>query len=239
MRKAVFCVCTVVEHGDGDVQLFVCVRVCVCVCVSLYSAVWISATPAPRVATVPASAPTSSIPPRATPTTSWRVKRPRHPGIQRSTQSSTTRWLRVRWSIDPAAPICPYVPRGPVTRRRSGHFACPWSLRTRAKFARRDVGGARARPSGATWEARRAASSAKNPAPLIARTRPPSRAIPPVPSRRRRPRTSLPWCLRFPRWLIRWAHRRRVTWQSSPPRARRFARLSRPPCSSERCAKTR
>ena len=33
MRKAVFCVCTVVEHGDGDVQLFVCVRVCVCVCV--------------------------------------------------------------------------------------------------------------------------------------------------------------------------------------------------------------
>ena len=67
MRKAVFCVCTVVEHGDGDVQLFVCVRVCVCVCVSLYSAVWISATPAPRVATVPASAPTSSIPPRPFP----------------------------------------------------------------------------------------------------------------------------------------------------------------------------
>ena len=33
MRKAVFCVCAVVEHGDGDVQLFVCVRVCVCVCV--------------------------------------------------------------------------------------------------------------------------------------------------------------------------------------------------------------
>ena len=239
MRKAVFCVCTVVEHGDGDVQLFVCVRVCVCVCVSLYSAVWISATPAPRVARVPSSAPTSSIPPRATPTTSWRVKRPRHPGIQRSTQSSTTRWLRARWSIDPAAPICPYVPREPVTRRRSGHFACPWSLRTRATFARRDVGGARARPSGATWESSRAASSAKNPAPLIARTRPPSRAIPPVPSRRRRPRTSLPWCLRFPRWLIRWAHRRRVTWQSSPPRARRFARLSRPPCSSGRCAKTR
>lgn len=219
MRKAVFCVCTVVEHGDGDVQLFVCV--------SLYSAVWISATPAPRVATVPASAPTSSIPPRATPTTSWRVKRQRHPEIQRSTQSSTTRWLRVRWSIDPAAPICPYVPRGLVTRRRSGHFACPWSLRTRATFARRDVGGARARPSGATW-----ASSEKNPAPLIARTRPPSRATPPVP-RRRRPRTSLP-CV----WH-RWAHRRRVTWQSSPPRARRFARLSRPPCSSERCAKTR
>ena len=205
------------------------------VCVSLYSAVWISATPAPRVARVPASAPTSSIPPRATPTTSWRVKRPRHPGIQRSTQSSTTRWLRARWSIDPAAPICPYVPREPVTRRRSGHFACPWSLRTRATFARRDVGGARARPSGATWESSRAA---KNPAPLIARTRPPSRATPPVPSRRR-PRTSLPWCPWFPPWLIRWAHRRRVTWQSSPPRARRFARLERPPCSSERCAKTR
>jgi len=210
------------------------------VCVSLYSAVWISATPAPRVARVPASAPTSSIPPRATPTTSWRVKRPRHPGIQRSTQSSTTRWLRARWSIDPAAPICPYVPREPVTRRRSGHFACPWSLRTRATFARRDVGGARARPSGATWESSRAASSAKNPAPLIARTRsrPPSRATPHVP-RRRRPRTSLPWCPWFPPWLIRWAHRRRVTWQSSPPRARRFARLERPPCSSERCAKTR
>ena len=33
MRKAVLCVCTVVEHGDGDVQLFVCVCVCVCVCV--------------------------------------------------------------------------------------------------------------------------------------------------------------------------------------------------------------
>ena len=238
MRKAVFCVCAVVEHGDGDdTALRVCA--CVCVCVSLYSAVWISATPAPRVARVPASAPTSSIPPRATPTTSSRVKRPRHPGIQRSTQSSTTRWLRARWSIDPVGPICPYVPREPVTRRRSGHFACPWSLRTRATFARRDVGGARARPSGATWESSRAASSAKNPAPLIARTRPPSRAIPPVPSRRRRPRTSLPWCLRFPRWLIRWAHRRRVTWQSSPPRARRFARLERPPCSSERCAKTR
>jgi len=213
--------------------------VCVCVCVSLYSAVWISATPAPRVARVPASAPTSSIPPRATPTTSSRVKRPRHPGIQRSTQSSTTRWLRARWSIDPVGPICPYVPREPVTRRRSGHFACPWSLRTRATFARRDVGGARARPSGATWESSRAASSAKNPAPcLIARTRPPSRATPHVPSRRR-PRTSLPWCPWFPRWLIRWAHRRRVTWQSSPPRARRFARLERPPCSSERCAKTR
>ena len=229
MRKAVLCVCTVVEHGDGDVQLFVCV--CVCVCVSLYSAVWISATPAPRVARVPASAPTSSIPPRATPTTSWRVKRPRHPGIQRSTQSSTTRWFDVRWSIDPAAPICPYVPRGLVTRR-SGHFACPWSLRTRATFARRDVDEARARPSGATWASSWAASSAKNPAPLIARTRPPSRATPPVP-RRRRPRTSLP-CV----WH-RWAHRRRVTWQSSPPRARRFARLERPPCSSERCAKTR
>ena len=222
------------------IQLFMCVRVCVCVCVSLYSAVWISATPAPRVARVPASAPTSSIPPRATPTTSWRVKRPRHPEIQRSTQSSTTRWLRVRWSIDPAAPICPYVPREPVTRRRSGHFACPWSLRTRATFARRDVGGARARPSGATCESSRAAAAAKNPAPLIARTRsrPPSRAIPHVP-RRRRPRTSIPWCPWFPRWLIRWAHRRRVTWQSSPPRARRFARLERPPCSSERCAKTR
>ena len=234
MRKAVFCVCAVVEHGDGgdDTAL----RVCVCVCVSLYSAVWISATPAPRVARVPASAPTSSIPPRATPTTSWRVKRPRHPGIQRSTQSSTTRWLRARWSIDPGGPICPYVFQGLVTRRRSGHFACPWSLRTRATFARRDVGGARARPSGATWESSRAA---KNPAPLIARTRPPSRATPPVPSRRRRPRTSLPWCPWFPPWLIRWAHRRRVTWQSSPPRARRFARLSRPPCSSGRCAKTR
>ena len=165
MRKAVFCVCTVVEHGDGDddTALRVCVCVCVCVCVSLYSAVWISATPAPRVARVPASAPTSSIPPRATPTTSWRVKRQRHPEIQRSTQSSTTRWLRVRWSIDPAASICPYVPRGIVTRRRSGHFACPWSLRTRATFARRDVGGARARPSGATWESSRAASSAKKP----------------------------------------------------------------------------
>ena len=197
-----------------------------CVCVSLYSAVWISATPAPRVARVPASAPTSSIPPRATTTTSWRVKRPRHPGIQYSTQSSTTRCFDVRWSIDPAAPICPYVPRGLVTRR-SGHFACPWSLRTRATFARRDVDEARARPSGATW-----ASSEKNPAPLIARTRPPSRATPPVP-RRRRPRTSLP-CV----WH-RWAHRRRVTWQSSPPRARRFARLEHPPCSSERCAKTR
>ena len=205
------------------------------VCVSLYSAVWISATPAPRVARVPASAPTSSIPPRATPTTSWRVKRPRHPGIQRSTQSSTTRRLRVRWSIDPAGPICPYVPREPVTRRRSGHFACPWSLRTRATFARRDVGGARARPSGATWESSRAV---KNPAPLIARTRPPSRATPRVPSRRR-PRTNLPWCPWFPPWLIRWAHRRRLTWQSSAPRARRFARLERPPCSSERCAKTR
>jgi len=215
------------------IQLFVCV--CVCVCVSLYSAVWISATPAPRVARVPASAPTSSIPPRATTTTSSRVKRPRHPGIQRSTLSSTTRWLRVRWSIDPVGPICPYVPLGLVTRRRSGHFACPWSLRTRATFARRDVDGARARPSGATWESSRAA---KNPAPLIARTRPPSRATPPVP-RRRRPRTSLPWCPWFPRWLIRCAHRRRVTWQSSPPRARRFARLERPPCSSGRCAKTR
>ena len=214
------------------IQLFVCV--CVCVCVSLYSAVWISATPAPRVARVPASAPTSSIPPRATTTTSSRVKRPRHPGIQRSTLSSTTRWLRVRWSIDPVGPICPYVPLGLVTRRRSGHFACPWSLRTRATFARRDVDGARARPSGATWESSRAA---KNPAPLIARTRPPSRATPPVP-RRRRPRTSLP-CVWFPPWLIRCAHRRRVTWQSLAPRARRFARLERPPCSSERCAKTR